>query len=112
MVKKFFLSFLGSMAAIWLTFLLLVILIISGIAVSISSMSNGVKSVATAEVKKGSVLVIDLAGAINERKITPSITDALQGSIKGGLNLSETVAAIYRAAHDARISGIYIKCEG
>lgn len=112
MVKKFFLSFLGSMAAIWLTFLLLAILIISGIAVSISSMSNGVKSVATAEVKKGSVLVIDLAGAINERKITPSITDALQGSIKGGLNLSETVAAIYRAAHDARISGIYIKCEG
>lgn len=112
MVKKFFLSFLGSMAAIWLTFLLLVILIISGIAVSISSMSNGAKSVATAEVKKGSVLVIDLAGAINERKITPSITDALQGSIKGGLNLSETVAAIYRAAHDARISGIYIKCEG
>lgn len=112
MVKKFFLSFLGSMAAIWLTFLLLVILVISGIAVSISSMSNGIKSVATAEVKKGSVLVIDLAGTINERKMTPSISDALQGSIKEGLNLSETIAAIYRAAHDTRINGIYIKCDG
>lgn len=112
MLKKFFLSFLGSMAAIWLTFLLLFILVICGIAVSMTSVSGGMKAVATAEVKKGSVLVLDLSGQINERKMTPSLADALQGELVEGVNLSETTAAIYRAAHDSRISGIYIDCQG
>jgi signal peptide peptidase sppA, 67K type len=112
MLKKFFLSFLGSMAAIWLTFLLLFILVIAGIAASIASVGTGMKSIATAEVKKGSVIVLDLSGEINERKVSPSLTDAIQGDFAEGLNLSETVSAIYRAAHDQRISGIYVDCDG
>ena len=112
MIKKFFLSFFGSMAAIWLTFLLIVLLAVAGAAISVASLGTGLKSVATAEVKKGSVIVLDLAGYINERKSTPSLTDALQGELEDNINLSETVAAIYRAAHDARISGIYADCGG
>ncbi len=112
MIKKFFLSFFGSMAAIWLTFLLIAILAIAGVAVSVASLGTGLKSVATAEVKKGSVIVLDLSGVINERKASPSISEALQGDFIEGVNLSETVAAIYRAAHDARISGIYAECGG
>ena len=112
MIKKFFLSFFGSMAAIWLTFLLIVLLVVAGAAISVASLGTGLKSVATAEVKKGSVIVLDLAGNINERKSTPSLTDALQGELEDNINLSETVAAIYRAAHDARISGIYADCGG
>lgn len=112
MIKKFFLSFLGSMAAIWLTFLLLFILVICGIAASMSSFSSGMTSGATAEVKKGSVIVFELSGPINERKVTPSISDAIQGGLTNAINLNETVAAIYRAAHDSRISGIFINCRG
>lgn len=112
MIKKFFLSFFGSMAAIWLTFLLIVLLAVAGAAISVASLGTGLKSLATAEVKKGSVIVLDLAGYINERKSTPSLTDALQGELEDNINLSETVAAIYRAAHDARISGIYADCGG
>lgn len=111
-LKKFLLSFLGSMAAIWFTFLLLLVLAVAGIVASVASMSTGMKALATAEIKKGSVIYIDLAGPINERKVTPSITDAIQGELTEGLNLSETVAAIYRAAHDQRISGIYLEGNG
>lgn len=100
------------MAAIWLTFLLIVLLIVAGAAVSIASLDTGLKSVATAEVKKGSVIVLDLSGVINERKSSPSITDAIKGDFEEGFNLNEAIAAIYRAAHDSRISGIYADCGG
>ncbi|MCX4331232.1 MAG: signal peptide peptidase SppA [Muribaculaceae bacterium] len=112
MIKKFFLSFFGSMAAIWLTFLLLFLLVIFGITASVASIGSGLSSVAKAEVKKGSIITLDLSGVINERKAIPSLADALQGDISESLNLSETVAAIYRAAHDSRISGIYADCNG
>lgn len=112
MLKKFFLNFLGSMAAIWFTFILLGLLLICGIAASVASLSDGFKSVAKAEVKKGSVLVLELNGEISERKTAPDIFAAMNGELKGGVNLSETVSAIYRAAHDSRITGIYAKCEG
>ncbi len=100
MIKKFFISFLGSLSAIWLTFLLLILLVVIGIAASIASVGTGLKSVATAEVKKGSVIYLDLTGVINERKSTPSLTDAIQGDFQEGINLSEAIAAIYRTAHD------------
>lgn len=112
MIKKFFLSFLGSLSAIWLTFLLIILLVVVGIAASVASIGTGLKSVATAEVKKGSVIYLDLTGIINERKSTPSLTDALQGDLQEGINLSEAIASIYRAAHDSRISGIYANCDG
>lgn len=112
MIKKFFLSFLGSLSAIWLTFLLIVLLAVIGIAASVASIGGGLKSVATAEVKKGSVIYLDLSGTINERKSTPSFSDAIQGDFEEGINLNETVASIYRAAHDSRISGIYANCDG
>lgn len=112
MLKKFFLSFLGSMAAIWFTFILLLILVVGGLVASVAGLSDGITSMAKAEVKKGSVLVLDLSGEISERKASPDFVAAVQGEVKTGVNLSETVAAIYRAAHDSRISGIYAKCEG
>lgn len=112
MIKKFFLSMLGSMAAIWLTFLLLVFLVIFAIGAGVSSLAGAGKAVATADVKKGSVILLDLEGTLNERKMELSFTDALTGDLDAGVNLSETVSAIYRAAHDTRISGIYVEGNG
>ncbi|MCM1309740.1 MAG: signal peptide peptidase SppA [Bacteroides sp.] len=111
-LKKFWLSFLGSMAAIWFTFLLLLVLIVAGVVASVSSLGTGMKSMAAVEVTKGSVIYLDLTGPVNERKVTPSISEALQGGFDEGINLSETVDAIYRAAHDQRICGIYIEGNG
>lgn len=112
MIKKFIISFLGSLSALWFSLLLIVLLAVVGLVAGIASIGTGLKSVATAEVKNGSVIYLDLSGEINERKSTPSLTDAIQGEIQEGINLSETVAAIYRAAHDSRIAGIYANCDG
>lgn len=111
MIKRFFISMLGSMAAIWLTFLLLFVLFISAVVVSVSSLS-GVKSMANVEVKKGSVLCLDLSEPISERKAAASFSDALIGGITGEQYLNELTASIYRAAHDSRIKGLYIKADG
>jgi len=113
-LKKFFLSFLGSMAAIWFTFLLLLVLIVAGVAVSVASLGTGVKSIATSEIKKGSVLCLDLKGPISERAGESDFTDMLINNLEnaGGINLNETVDAIYRAAHDQRIAGIFIEGNG
>ena len=111
MVKRFFLSMLGSMAAIWLTFLLLLILFVTAIAVSMTS-SSGMKSMAAAEIKKGTVLCLDLSEPISERRAPSSFADALAGSLNKGQYLSDITDAIYRAAHDSRIKGILIKCDG
>lgn len=104
---------LGSLAAIWLTFLLLGVFFISMVAVSITSLSSGLKSVGTGEVKKGSVLVINLDKAIEERRTPVSLSDAIaNGGVTRTQSLSELVDVIYRAAHDSRIKGIYIDSEG
>lgn len=111
MIKRFFISMLGSVAAIWLTFLLLGILFITAIAVSVTSMS-GVKSLAAVEIKKGSVLCLDLSETISERKAPVSFSEAISGGFGKEQYLNELTGAIYRAAHDSRIKGIYIKCDG
>ncbi|MDE6534922.1 MAG: signal peptide peptidase SppA [Muribaculaceae bacterium] len=107
MIKKFFLSMLGSMAAIWLTFLLLFVLFITAIVVSISPMSKG-----PVEIEKGSVLCLDLSSPISERKGPVSIQDAIAGTLGSTQYLCDITDAIYRAAHDSRIKGIYIKADG
>ncbi len=98
---------LGSMAAIWLTFLLLFVLFITAIVVSISPMSKG-----PVEIEKGSVLCLDLSSPISERKGPVSIQDAIAGTLGSTQYLCDITDAIYRAAHDSRIKGIYIKADG
>lgn len=102
---------LGSMAAIWLTFLLLIIFFISAVAVSVSSLS-GTKTLAAVDIKKGTVLCLDLSSPISERKGPTSFSDALAGSLGNTQYLSDITDAIYRAAHDSRIKGLYIKADG
>lgn len=98
---------LGSMAAIWLTFLLLVIFVISAIVISVAPISKG-----TIDIEKGSVLCLDLSSPISERKGPISFQDALAGTIGGTQYLCDITDAIYRASHDSRIKGLYIKADG
>ena len=102
---------LGSMAAIWLTFLLLIILFITAIVVSVFSVS-GTKSLSAVDIKKGTVLCLDLSAPISERKGPTSLSDALAGSLGNAQYLNDITDAIYRASHDSRIKGLYIKAQG
>ncbi len=110
MIKRFFLAFLGSMAAIWMSVLLGIFLLIAGIVAAIGSIdSTGeIKS----DVKSGSVLILDLSGEIVERKNPTKIADAIYGKLTEAQTLNDITAAIYRAAHDSRIKGIYVDCSG
>ncbi len=108
MIKKFLITFLGSMAAIWLTFILLGILFVAGI---ISAVMTSVGSSTSKKVSDNSVLVLNLSGEINERKARPTVSDVINGNLTDRQALSEITSVIYRAAHDSRIEGIYVECE-
>ncbi|MDE5913726.1 MAG: S49 family peptidase, partial [Muribaculaceae bacterium] len=66
----------------------------------------------TTGVGKHSVLVFDMSGEICEIKGTPSVSDVMSGNVTDRRSLGQITAAIYRAAHDSRIEGIYVECNG
>ncbi len=109
MIKKFLITFLGSMAAIWLSMILIGVLMVAGVIAAITSAD---KDNAVTSVKKNSIMVINLSGEISERKAVPTVTDVVSGNLTDRQSLGEITSAIYRAAHDSRIEGIYIECEG
>lgn len=110
MIKKFIITFLGSMAAIWLTMILLGVLFVAGIVSAVISAAGA--SNTSANVSKNSVLLLDLSGEITERKAAPTVSDVISGSLIDRHALSDITGAIYRASHDSRIKGIYVTCNG
>lgn len=109
-MKRFFQSFLGSMAAIWLSFLLLFVgLFVMIIAVSVSSASKSGKII---EIKKGSILLVDLSKDISDRQVPVDILTELQYGTSETLALNNAVMAIDAAADDDRIDGIFIDAAG
>lgn len=112
MIKKFFLSFLGSMAAIWLSVTLLAVLTVMGVIALVKNFDEGIKEMFKSEVKNGTVLVVDLSGEIEERFGTVTFKDVMSDEFAEKISLEETVSSIYRAAHDSRVKGIYVECGG
>ncbi|MDE7408049.1 MAG: signal peptide peptidase SppA [Muribaculaceae bacterium] len=108
MLKRFFTIFLGSMAAIWLSAGVLVLLFFMMIAAA--SQMGGSKS--KPEVKNNSVLVLDLSGQIEERLTPTTLLDAIYGYDETRAGLNNITGAIRCAAKDKRIAGIYIKAKG
>lgn len=109
MLKRFFIAFTGSLAAIWLSAFLFFILICAiAVSLSLSSKSDSVT------LKDHTVLRIDLSGPIEERPRTGSLLDELYGleEKKEKLALNEIVNSILKAADDKSIDGIYINCGG
>lgn len=99
------------MAAIWMSSLLILLIIVSAAAVSLVSMAGGDK-LSKVEIEKGSVLTLDLSGTISERRQQANIKDVIYGQIADQQSLNEITAGIYHAAHDPRIKGIYLQCDG
>jgi len=110
MLKKFFTVFLGSMAAIWLSAIIIFILF----ALMLGSMLAGLSASSdiTAGIKDKSILIIDLSGDIAERETPSSLKDEITGKNSSDVTLCDYIAAIDKAASDKRIEGMLIKCGG
>jgi protease-4 len=114
MIKKFFISFFASMAAVWLSIALfgfLVIYTIFSLAGGFSSLLSSAKS--GPSVKSGTVLCLDLSGSIAEQPEHMEFADMVMNrEISSTQVLADVVDAIYTAADDPRVDGIYADCDG
>lgn len=107
MLKRFFISLLGTIAGIWISiglffFIGILIAVIAGSATDSDYI----------DIDKHSILHIKLEGEINERPAEISLVDEVYGNTMPQLALNNITAAIRAAADDSRIDGIYIDCRG
>lgn len=109
LMKKFFISFLGTLAGIWFSIFIAFIGLTLIIAASAVSSLSGA---APAEVKDGSYLTLSLSGEISDRPSAPDPLEILKGNDSEVQGLNQIVGAITEAAADDRISGIVIECKG
>lgn len=105
-LKRFFVSMLGSMAAIWLSAILLIVL--GSVFVLVAFAGDDEKI----DVDDHSVLLLTLSGSVEERSVEPSLMDELYGNVEEVTPLNDMVNAIRAAAEDDRIEGIYIDAQG
>jgi protease-4 len=106
MFKKIIAAFIGSLAAIWVSSILMSILSIIMLLMVVGA------SAASTQIEEDSILYIDLSGTINDRQANRSIQDLIMGDSEVAQNLDEILTAIDYAGSDAKISGIYINCGG
>ena len=107
MIKKFFISMLGTIAGFWISLLILG-LVGFGIIVGLVASASG----SDVAVKKNSVLYIELSGLIPDRyqPADPLTIMRQQGDMSDAL--VDIVQAVRSAASDDRILGIYIDAAG
>ncbi len=108
MLKRFFISMLGTMAGLWISIFLL---IFGGIMLAVVALGKSAGDT-TVKVSKNSVLVLDLSGNVEERFQPGSLMAFLQEGENKAPTLEELLTAVRGAADDRRIEGMYIKCGG
>ncbi len=105
MLKKFFISMLGTIAGLWIA----IFLVFLGGLMLIGAIAGESD---TKEVKKHSILYLDLSGDIAERYQPASLMDMLQDIENGAPSLDEMKAALNAAARDHRIDAVFLDCAG
>ena len=106
MLKRFFVSMLGTIAGIWFSILLFVI---AGIAITAAIIGA---SSTTADIKDNSILYLRLEGDIIECTQTQNFMDLVRDFKSDGLTLKDMITSIRLAATDRKIKGIYIDAAG
>ena len=112
MLKRFFMNTLSSFVGAWIA------LVLFGVVATIVCIGLvaklGINSSSKESVSKGSVMVVELFGQIDEREspVDLNYISLLQGDIKRPQNLSSLVTAIGEAKENKNISAIYLKCNG
>lgn len=101
-------SFMGAWIALVLFFVVAVIVVVGMVT------KLGISSVQNVEVKKGSVLVIELSGMLTERDIPQEFDyfSLMRGDLERPQTLVSLVTAIREAKESKKISAIYLKCQG
>lgn len=107
-MKKFFISFLATLAGIWFSLLLAVIGLI--IVVAAAAVSSGGQK--TVNIKDNSILTVDLSGPIYERQPKIDYKTLIFNGDTDYQIVSDITGSIEAAADDDRIEGIVINCEG
>lgn len=108
MMKRFVSAMLGSLAAIWMTFLLLFALFIFFLTTifSDSFMSQFIR----ANFKPHTALYINLNNTITEREQSSNILLKAIGIESDKQNLDQIKKALAAATSDPKIEGVYIEC--
>lgn len=108
MLKKFFISMLGSLAALWLSLGILVFgtIIAAGILIG----KNAVGSMSGSSLEK--ILYLNLSGNISERAGTPSLADLISDGAEDNDDLETIIKALVKASEDKNIKGVFIDCNG
>lgn len=107
MLKRFFISFLGSLAGICVAGFILFVGFFSILA--LSAKVGGDQKV---DVKEGSVLHIELSGSLVDRQMSTPIIDMIYASQEKRTALDELLEAIEKAKTDDNIEGIFLDCGG
>ena len=105
MLKRFFISMLGTVAGVFISGMLAVFIIVALVG-TIAGKSLGEKS----GIKEHSILHLKLDGVLTERIQTPDIMDIVQGDGVSTLSLEELRNALSIAADDKKIDGVFIDC--
>lgn len=106
MLKKFFISMLGTIAGLWISILIgfvVLVCIISSVAASMIS-----SSVTDVSLSDKSILYINLDGTIAERYQPTDWFQMLQDVENEGDSFVDMIDAIKLAANDGKISGLYL----
>lgn len=108
-MKNFFTGFLGALAALWLSFGLLFVLMICGVAV----LMRGIGAKEYTSVKQHSVLYLNLDSEIVEFPRQDNFLNEMMGlAEKPTVPLQQIVTAIDRCTNDRHIDGLFIDCNG
>ena len=109
MMKRFFISMLGSLAAIWISVSLLALLGLIGV---ISLVSIAVHEDKGPVIKNNSILYINLSTTLSELGQKLVIEDVINGEKTDVTVLHKAVKAIEKAESDNRIRGIVLDARG
>lgn len=106
MLKRFFISMLGTIAGVWITIFIILFggAIIAGAVIGASSES--------VKIKDKSILYLKLEGDITERLQEQSFMDFVKDYDSKGQSLDQMLNAVRMAATDKKIRGIYIDAAG
>lgn len=107
MLKKFFISMLGTMAGLWISLLLIFFggLMLAGIFFGKNSDSSTV-------LQKNSVLHFKLDGEILDRDQIVSFQQIILSETSNAPTLEQMIASLKAAASDKNIKGLYLDCRG
>lgn len=107
MLKKFFISMLGTIAGFWISIFLAFMVCLSVVGALVASGSDDKLSIG-----KNSFLFLKLNGNIPERVQPTDVWQMLQSVESDGESLEDMLNSIRLAKDDSKIEGIYIEAAG